>query len=129
MESTEKQILELIAMDRIEIPVSSMSGKMKRRKPNLAKAIDLSQYGGSFKGDRAYARIKKEDKDKARGMREGIEAFSEKFPKYGRILQGIIDEKRTLSETHLYFGINPGRKLASGAKSEQQRERIILRRE
>ena len=34
-EQIERQIIELIATDRIDIPVSSMSGKLKRKKPSL----------------------------------------------------------------------------------------------
>ena len=107
---TERQILEIIATDRIDIPISSMSGKLKRKKPNLAKALELEK---KFKGDRAYAYIDESDKEKARGLREGVDAFAEKYPKYGRILNGIIEEKRTKRETHLVFGMHEGCRLTS----------------
>ena len=38
-ETLERQIIQLIATDRIDIPISSMSGKLKRRKPKLAEAV------------------------------------------------------------------------------------------
>src|SRR3989344_3638320 len=106
MTNTERQVLELIATDRIEIPISSMSGKLKRQKPKLAETIDLSAFEGNFSGDRAYARIEAEDKMKARGTKEGIEEFSRKFPRYGKILQGMIEEERSSHEIHLYFGMH-----------------------
>lgn len=112
MNILEDQIIELIAMDRIEIPISSMSGKLKRQKPKLAKDIDLSDCKGKYQGERAYARIESEDLEVARGMKDGIAEFSKRHPKYGAELQGIIDEKRSERETHLYFGLNEGSRLS-----------------
>ena len=111
-ETTERQIIELIATDRIDIPISSMSGKLKRQTPKLAEAIDL---GGRsrYNGERVYARVESEDREKARGMRDGVEEFGRKFQHYGKILKGIIEEKRVESETHLYFGIQEGRRLTA----------------
>lgn len=111
MEVLERQIIELVAMDRIEIPISSLSGKLKRQKPKLAGDIDLSEYKGKYFGERCYARIESEDLQKARGMRDGIAEFSRRHPKYGAELQSLIDEKRDEKETHLYFGINDGCRL------------------
>jgi hypothetical protein len=112
-ESVERQVIELIAHDRIEIPISSMSGKLKRAKPKLAGAIDLSEYGGIFTGERVYARVESEDKDKARTMKEAVAEFANEFPKYGAILKGKIAEKRARKETHLYFGMQEGRRLTT----------------
>ncbi len=112
MKLLEEQIIGLIAMDRVEIPISSMSGKLKRQKPKLAKDIDLSDYKGKYQGERAYARIESEDLEVARGMKDGIDEFSKRHPKYGAELQEIIDEKRTERETHLYFGLNEGSRLS-----------------
>lgn len=112
MKVLEEQIIGLIAMDRVEIPISSMSGKLKRQKPKLAKDIDLSDYKGKYQGERAYARIESEDLEVARGMKDGIDEFSKRHPKYGAELQEIIDEKRTERETHLYFGLNEGSRLS-----------------
>ncbi len=113
-ENLEGQIIEIIATDRIDVPISSMSGKLKRAKPKLAKAVNLGEYEGNFEGDRVYARIEDEDKSKARGMREGIEVFSEKFPRYGKILNGIIEEHRVRRESHLYFGMYEGCRMTTG---------------
>jgi hypothetical protein len=108
-ENIERQILELIATDRIDIPISSMSGKLKRQKPKLAQAISLPS--GRFEGERVYARIEADETMKARGMREAIEVFAEQYPRHGAILNGLIEEQRLEKEVNLYFGVNPGCKL------------------
>ena len=110
--TTERQILEIIATDRIDMPISSMSGKLKRKKKKLAQELELQD--NYFEGDRVYARIEDSDMMKARGMKDGIEVFSQEFPRYGTILKGMIEEERAKSETHLYFGINPECRLTSG---------------
>jgi hypothetical protein len=111
-EETERQIIALVAADRMDIPVSSMSGKLKRMKPKLARAVDLDRRK-SYQGERVYARIESENLQKAKGMKEGVEQFCEKFPQYGKILQGMIEEERVVRETHLYFGTNEGRRLTA----------------
>ena len=111
-ENIEKQVIEIIATDRIDMPISSMSGKLKRTKPKLAKALDL-KAGESYDGKRVYARVEKSDELKSRGMSEGIALFEKKYPRYGAILREMIDEQRASSETHLYFGINEGCRLTS----------------
>jgi hypothetical protein len=104
---TERKLIELIATDRIEIPISSMSGKLKRQKPELARDV-AEGFNVRYSGDRAYARVSTEDKMKARGMREGIEMFAQQFPGYGAILNEMIEAKRAEKETHLYFGMKEG---------------------
>lgn len=111
-EEIERQVLEIIATDRIDIPISSMSGKLKRAKPKLAKAVPIPA-GYVFDGDRVYARTESHDKMKARGMKKGIEKFEGEFPRYGKILRGYVEEQRALSETHLYFGMNEGCRITS----------------
>lgn len=106
----ERQILEIIATDRIDMPISSMSGKLKRKKKKLATELGLKK---KFDGDRAYAQVETEDLMKARGMRDGIDHFAEEFPKYGKILNGMIEEKRAKRETHLSFGLYEGCRLTS----------------
>ena len=104
-EKLERQLIEIVALDRIDKPISSMSGKLKKRKPKLAKAVNLSDFENHYDGDRVWARVQYDDKLKAKGLKEGIEKFEDKFPKYGRILKGYIEEQRTMRETHLYFGM------------------------
>lgn len=114
VEELEREIIQVIATDRIDRPISSMSGKLKRSKPKLAKGIDLSEYDNDFKGERVYARIEEASGVmKARGMRDAIDLFARKYPRYGEILGGLIAEQREISETHLYFGVNEGRRLTA----------------
>jgi hypothetical protein len=107
---TENELVKLVAMDRIEIPISSMSGKLKREKPKYAARLEIED---SFEGERAYARVESEDILKARGMKDAIAEFGKEFPRYGKILQGKIEEKRAKRETHLYFGMNEGCRITS----------------
>lgn len=109
----EKQVLELIAQDRLEMPLSSLYQKVKRSKKGNAAALAPSIRDERFDGERSYAFFRVEDKDRARGMKEAIADFSEQFPKYGSILQGMIAEKRVRSEEHVYFGMQPERRLTA----------------
>lgn len=107
MTEVEQGLIRLIATDRIEIPISSMSGKLKRQKPEIARAV-AEGFNLRYSGERTYAKVVEDDKMKARGMREGIESFSRDYPKYGEILQQYIDEERSLRERHLFFGMKEG---------------------
>lgn len=109
----EQQIIELIARDRLEIPLSSMYQKVKRVKSKDAKNLAERLDGEKFFGERTFAYVTDEDKDRARGMKEAITEFSAEFPKYGKILAGKIAEKRTLTEQHLYFGVQTGSRLTT----------------
>jgi len=108
----ERQVIELIAADRIFITASSIDNKLKRMRPKLAQAIELPR--NQYSGQRVYARIKEEDETgKARTISEAVDTFSARYPKYGQILNGLIAEKRTAKETNMYFGVNPGCRLTA----------------
>ena|SRR3989344_5649296 len=107
----ERQLVNLIAVDRLYVPSSSFDGKLERRRGKMAKSIELEN--NPFQGERVYARIEDKDENKARGMRGGIEKFCEEYPKYGKILNGFIEEERVVSEKHLYFGIQEGKRLTN----------------
>ncbi|MFH1307390.1 MAG: hypothetical protein ABIH72_00885 [archaeon] len=109
----ERQIIEIIATDRISIPIKSIGGKLDRTKPKLAKAVDLEAYDGDFAGDRVYARVEEDETMKARGMRNGIEKFKAEYPRHGDVLEGYIAEERLVRETNLYFGVNTGCRLTA----------------
>ncbi len=106
-ETLERKIIELVAADRIDVPISSMSSKLKRRKPKMAQDIDL-EFGQRYNGERVFAYIKDEDEMKARGLREGVDKFVAEFPKYGAILTGYIEEQRAVRERYLVFGMKEG---------------------
>ena len=109
----ENTIIQLIAKDRIHIPLSSLDAKLKRSKPDLAKVIAKELGETQYDGCRVEAHVAFEDKNRARGMKEAIAEFSEEFPKYGEILKGKISEKRAISEQHLYFGMKENTRLTS----------------
>jgi len=102
----ERTVIQLIATDRIDIPISSMAGKLKRTKPKIAQSLGL-EPGESYQGDRVYVECDARDRMKARGMKAGIEKFGQEFPRHRKILEGYIEEQRALSETHVVFGVNP----------------------
>jgi len=108
-EGLERQVIQLIATDRIEIPISSLSGKLKRTKPKLAQAVELPD--SRYKGERVYAKIEDEDHMKSRTLKDAIAEFCKEYPNPGKILQGKIAEKRKEKETHLYCGMNEGCRL------------------
>ena len=110
-EKTESQLLELIATDRLHIPLSSLDGKLKRSKPKLASAIELPV--GNYQGQRVYARVVAEDNMKTRGMSEAVTQFCEAYPKPGEVLTQMIEDQRSVRETHLYFGMNAGCRLTA----------------
>jgi hypothetical protein len=110
-EQLERQVIELIAADRVYITTSSMDNKLKRIRPALAQAIEVPK--GDYIGERVFARVDNDDCMKARGMKEGIEEFEKRHPEYGSELRGLIEEKRAERETHLYFGVNPGCRLTA----------------
>ena len=107
----ERLILDLVASDRIGIPIKSMSGKIDRMKPKLVKAISLPK--DVFSGERVHAKFANEEGTKARGMKKGIEAFSKAYPQHGKILHGLIAEQRINREPTLYFGVNDGCRLTA----------------
>ena len=102
----ERELIKLIAMDRFDRIVSSLSGKLKRRKSKLAKSIDLK--GKEYQGSRVWAREDKESNLRTRGMKEGIAKFCKKDKRRGRILMGYIEEQREVREDYFSFGMQEG---------------------
>jgi len=113
----ESKVVELVTMDRIYMPFSSADNKLKKLRPKLAIGIyespEFQDANLDFVGERTYARAETKSKQVARGMKEGIDAFSAEYPQYGQILKGMIEQKREASETHLYFGMNESSRIAS----------------
>ena len=110
-ETLERQVIELVAIDRIGIPVKSMAGKIDRMKPKFASSLNLPK--GRYTGERVYARVEFEDKLKARTITQAVADYCEKYPNEGKILTQMIEDERSVKETHLYFGVNPGRRLTA----------------
>ena len=109
----ENEVIQLIAQDRLEIPLSSMYQKIKKAKAKDARSLAARLGSDEFDGNRVFAYVESEDKSRARTMKEAIREFSQEFPRYGEILAGKIAEKRVLSEKHLYFGVHNGSRLST----------------
>jgi hypothetical protein len=110
-ETLERQVIDLIAADRIFVATSSMDNKLKRMRPKLARAVDLE--GTRYSGERVFAYVQDEEGSKARGMKYAIEEFSRRHPNSGQELKGLVAEQRTLTEPTLYFGMQEGRRLTA----------------
>ena len=108
MEQIEKNIEDLIVYDRVKSLYSSFSQKAERRVKDMANGI----YNRLVKDERipkdanVFASISNVTESNARGMKEGISEFKKKYPDYGKILEGLIEEKRDEKEIYLNFGIN-----------------------
>lgn len=110
-QETEKQIIDLIAADRLYVPISSLDGKLKRMRPKLAEAVDMPNQ--DFVGERVYARVEESTQSKAKGMRLAIDQFSREYPVHGKVLQEMIDSQREEREVALCFGVREGCRLAA----------------
>jgi hypothetical protein len=107
----EKLVRKLVAMNDLRIPFSSLYQKNKKIEKEYA--LGISNYVGQNAdfGNSVSANVEKTEKQKARGMEEGIEEFSKQYPRYGNILKGLIDEKRAKKEVYLNYCVNLGYKL------------------
>ena len=110
-ETLERQIIQLVAADRFHIVSSSLDGKLKRRKEKMAEAIGIGKT--QYAGERVYARVEVEDKLKSKRMADAVAEYCEKYPAPGKILTQMIEDERSISETHLYFGVNAGCRLTA----------------
>jgi len=107
----EKYIRWLIASDIIYRPLKSLGEKGLRRLDKTAGEISDLLKDEEEIGERVFAKIEKKDEEKARTLREGINAFKKRYPQYGEILENMIAEKRTKSNRYLTFGLREGFKL------------------
>ncbi len=107
----EKLVRKLVAINNLRIPFSSLYQKDKKIEKEYAHGI--SNYIGQNAdfGNSVTSYISKEDKQKARGMEDGIEEFSKKYPRHGKILKGLVEEKRAEKEVYLKYNLNNGYKL------------------
>ncbi|MBR9677165.1 hypothetical protein GOV04_03420 [Candidatus Woesearchaeota archaeon] len=97
----------LVAYDTVKRTFDAITKRADRRlKPLATEVYDRLQSKQKFSKDAIVtADYRFEDKDKARTQSEGIKEFKQRHPKYGRILQGIIDETRQTKKRFLEFGL------------------------
>ena len=107
----EKAVRKLVATNDLRIPFSSVYQKIKAYEDTVSAGVQGYVNQSEPFGNSSAASLEYKDKNVARGMRDGIEEFKKQYPKYGAILEGLIQEKRVKSETHLIYGLNEGYKL------------------
>jgi hypothetical protein len=103
----ESTIRRMVALDILSKPLSSLGKKAERRRDKLAStAIGLLSEQEEL--ERVFARTETIEQEKARTLREGIAMFKKKHPRYGSVLEGMIQEKRIKKDEHLVYGITEG---------------------
>ena len=107
----ERFVRWLIASDILYRPLKSLGEKGLRRLDKTAGEISDLLKDEEEIGERVFAKVEKKDEEKARTLREGINAFKKRYPQYGEILENMIAEKRTKSNRYLTFGLREGFKL------------------
>ena len=108
----EVAVRNMVAFDILSKPLTSLGQKADRRKDKIGEEIStLLKEGEQF--ERVVAYVERRDEEKARTMREGIGVFKEEFPKYGKILESKIAERRNLSNRYLVYGVADGFKLSA----------------
>jgi len=108
----ETTVRQMVACDILSKPLSSLGQKAGRRRDKLA-AETAGLLGEREEFERVVAYVERRDEERARTLREGIDAFKEAHPRYGHVLEGMIQERRLESNSYLVYGIAEGFSLGS----------------
>jgi hypothetical protein len=108
----EKRVRRLIAEDVTSKVLKSLGDKGDRRLKKGAKEIVNLLNEGEEPNNRFYVGIEKDREEKARTMKEGINAFKKQYSRYGKILEGLIAEKRIKRNKNLVYRLNKGYNLS-----------------
>ncbi len=109
----EMGIRTMIAQNVLKAPMSSLYKKLERRHESLAHEVSALITDGE-EGERIFANIQEREEDgKARAMRVAIDQFKGMHPKYGEILENLIQETRKDKNTVLVYGLKNGFKLGT----------------
>ena len=108
----ESRVRRLIAGDITYRVLKNLGNKGVRRLNKRAAEITDLLDKGEEPNNRFYVGIEKIEKEKARTLREGINAFKKEHPGYGKILEGLIAKKRIKRNKNLIYGLNEGYKLS-----------------
>ena len=104
----EKRVRRLIAGDITSKVLKNLGEKGVRRLNKGAKEI-FGLLDKEEPNDRFYVRVEKIEEEKARTMRQGVNAFKKEYPRYGEILEGLIAEKRMKKNKNLVYRLNKGK--------------------
>lgn len=102
----ENKVRRLIAGDITYRVLKSLGDKGDRRLHKKAVEIVYLLNKGEEPNDRFFVGIEKTEKEKAKTMRQGINAFKKKYSSYGKILEGLIAQKRIERNKNLVYGLN-----------------------
>lgn len=116
----ENRIRRLVAGDITYRVLKSLGDKGDRRLKKRAKEI-VVLLDEEEPNDRFYARIERIEEEKAKTIREGVNAFKKKYKSHGKILEGFIAKTRIERNKNLVYGLNEGYKL-----SEEDYVQIIM---
>jgi len=108
----EKKVRRLIAADITYRVLKSLGEKGVRRLNKRAVEIVNLLYEGEEMNERFFVGFEKTQEEKARTMKEGINAFNKKYPRYGKILEGLIAQKRIERNKNLVYRLNEGYNLS-----------------
>ncbi len=104
----EVGVRSTVAYDILSKPLSSLGQKADRRKNKVAAEVaSYLKEGDKFERVFAYIEVRPEE-ERARTLREGIDAFKAEHPRYGTILEGMIEETRTANNRYLVYGVSTG---------------------
>ncbi len=110
----ETNVRSMVAYDILSKPLTSLGHKADRRKDKLAGESASFLRSDRYDSERivAYVEVRPEE-ERARTLREGIEAFKSEHPRYGKILEDMIEETRTANNRYLVYGVADGFKLGA----------------
>ena len=108
----ETAVRNMVAYDIISKPLSSLGQKADRREKKLAvEAAGLLQ--SNEPSERIFAYTETRNEERSRTTREGIDQFKEAHPRYGAVLEGMIQQKRFEKNNYIVFGVTEGFKLGA----------------
>lgn len=102
----EKYVRHMVALDVLGKPFKTLGDRAWRRENKLAKMIADCLIEKYDVGERVFVEVEKIDEEKARTLREGVEAFKKEFPRYGKILEEMIKGRRIRKNKYLRYGLN-----------------------
>ncbi len=94
----------LVAYETVARPLDALAKRSKRVRDEVVPCVVGSLRRGNQTDGPCYAHLEIKTSQLSRGMRDGIDLFCEKHPKYGKILNDCIQEKRDQRRTSLVFG-------------------------
>jgi len=109
----ENYVRNMVALDSMFKPLKSLSCKAERREDKIAGEIFSLYKSKEDLGERVFVLVEECQEEKARTLRQGIDAFKKEYPSHGDVLEGMIKQKRIKKNKSLVYGLNEGYSLGS----------------